>query len=222
MDLRDLKREQIFAAIGFEPGRFPNAVSFIDFANLNRWYGGVTTDLRGNSLAADETVEIDLKGLFDFTRMIGKDARFYYGLDTANSGSLAFIKAAEHVFGKHRVFKKPIQQIRHDLTPGDSVTNTRVVHSDHRGSFVYIPKCNFDVEISVDAMRLIDQYDTICLFSGDADFAALLRFLKSKGKKVVLVKGGRITKYLGQIPDLKIEAPAIGPTITYVKRKPGK
>jgi uncharacterized LabA/DUF88 family protein len=123
---------------------------------------------------------------------------FYYGLDTARSGSLAFIKAARYIFGSNRVFTKPIQQIRHDLIPSDSITNTRVVHSDNRGSYVFIPKCNFDVEIAVDAMRLVESYETICLFSGDADFAALLRYLKTKGKKIVLVKGGRITKSLGQ------------------------
>ncbi len=142
-------------------------------------------------------------------------------MDTASSGSLAFIKAAQHVFGNHRVFTKPVQQIRHDLTPSDSISNTRVVHTDHRGNYVFIPKCNFDVEMSVDAMRLIDAYDTICLFSGDADFAALLRYLKTKGKKIVLIKGGRITKFLGQIADLKIEASAIGSQLVYIKRKPG-
>ena len=83
-----------------------------------------------------------------------------------------------------------------------------------------IPKSNFDVEIAVDAMRLIESYETICLFSGDADFAALLRYLKTKGKGIVLVKGGRITKFLGQIADLKIEAPAIRSHVAYIKRKP--
>ena len=77
------------------------------------------------------------------------------------------------------------------------------------------------MEIAVDAMRLIDAYDAICLFSGDSDFAALLQYLKKKGKKVILIKGGRITKALGQRADLKIEAGQIRDYIAHIKRKPG-
>ena len=34
----------------------------------------------------------------------------------------------------------------------------------------------FDVEISVDAVKMIDHYDTFCIFSGDADFVYLNNF----------------------------------------------
>ena len=203
-----------------DPARFPNALSIIDFANVNRWYSSSTTDLNNHPLASGVKLEVDLVKLRSFTDAIGKDARFYYGLDAARSSSLSFIKAAQHAFGGHRVFTKPIQQIRHDLSPADSITNTRSVLKDRRGDYVFIPKCNFDVEIAIDAVRLIDTYDTLCLFSGDADFVALLRFLRSKGKNIVLIKGGRITKDLGQLADLKIEAAQIRSDIAYVKRKP--
>ncbi|HEX3663762.1 MAG TPA: NYN domain-containing protein [Rhizomicrobium sp.] len=202
-----------------DPAAFGRALSFIDFANANHWYDGIFTDLDGAALQAGAKVEISLEKLQSFAECLGQDARFYYGLDTANSRSLAFIKAAGHTFGRGRVFTKPIQQIRHDLTPEDTIPNTRIVHTDARGNFVYIPKCNFDVEIAVDALRLLDRYDTICLFSGDADFAALLRYLKRKNKHVILVKGGRITKSLGELADLKIEAADIRPYISYQKAR---
>lgn len=78
-----------------------------------------------------------------------EDIRFYYGHNPTNSGSMAFNRAAKYIFGRSRVFTKRIQQVRHDLTPEDSVKNTCLVHSNDQGDFVLAPKCN------VDALRLI-------------------------------------------------------------------
>ncbi|MFA6526326.1 MAG: NYN domain-containing protein [Candidatus Buchananbacteria bacterium] len=50
-------------------------------------------------------------------------------------------------------------------------------------------KCDFDVEITTDALNLIDKFDTLLLFSGDGDYAALSKDLIAKGKKVILVFG---------------------------------
>lgn len=47
-------------------------------------------------------------------------------------------------------------------------------------------KGNMDVEITIDAMHNIQKYDTASLFSGDADFLALVNYLKNKDKKVYI------------------------------------
>lgn len=47
-------------------------------------------------------------------------------------------------------------------------------------------KANFDVEIAVDAMDMIDTYETAILFSGDSDFDHLVRRLKKKGKTILV------------------------------------
>jgi uncharacterized LabA/DUF88 family protein len=52
---------------------------------------------------------------------------------------------------------------------------------------VYRRKCDFDVEITRDALNEIDNYDTLLLFSGDGDYFALTEDLIKKGKKVILV-----------------------------------
>jgi len=52
---------------------------------------------------------------------------------------------------------------------------------------VYRRKCDFDVEITRDALNMIDDYDTLLLFSGDGDYFALTEDLIKKGKKVILV-----------------------------------
>ncbi len=217
MDLLGLKQSQLQTSLGLDPEKFTKPVSFIDFANVNRWFDNDTIDFDERPLPVGSVVEVELKKLKKFTNMIGTDARFYYGHDSSRGGSLAFIKAAEYTFGKHRVFTKPIQQIRHDLTPVDSITNTRIVHHDGAKDFVYIPKCNFDVEMAIDAVRLMENYDTICLFSGDADFAALLAYLKRRGKKVVLIKSGHIAGTLRKHTDLVINASQIRTEIAYVK-----
>ena len=126
---------------------------------------------------------IDVEKLKAFANIFSDDVRFYYGHNSKDVKSLSFIRKARYIFGKHRVFIKPVQRIKHYLVKNELDLNTRNTYNDKDGIYVYIPKCNFDVEISVDAMRLIDKYDTFCLFFGDADFVYLLSFLKNKGKR---------------------------------------
>jgi uncharacterized LabA/DUF88 family protein len=73
----------------------------------------------------------------------------------------------------------------------------------------------------VDAIKTIEHYDTACLFSGDADFVHLLRFLKQKGKRVIIVKGGHVVHQLKDVSDLLINAQDIKKYITDIKQKPG-
>ncbi|MFA6146003.1 MAG: NYN domain-containing protein [Patescibacteria group bacterium] len=49
-----------------------------------------------------------------------------------------------------------------------------------------IEKGNMDVEITIDAMHNIQKYNTAIFFSGDADFLALVNYLKNNGKKVYI------------------------------------
>jgi len=187
MNLEEFKKYNICQQIGISVDKFSRIIAFIDFANVDHWFDDDQYNLDDKALLSSQHISIDLKKLKDFLGCFADDSRFYYGHNPSN---LSFITVAKYIFGKRRVFTKRIQQVRHDLLPADSITNTRIVHSDNEGDFVFIPKCNFDVEIAVDAIRLVDKYDTICLLSSDADFAALIRYLKSKHKKkVILIKG---------------------------------
>lgn len=49
-----------------------------------------------------------------------------------------------------------------------------------------IRKANFDVEIAVDAVRLVKNYDVFVLFSGDSDFQYLCQYLKKLKKTLVV------------------------------------
>lgn len=83
--------------------------------------------------------------------------------------------------------------------------------------YIEIPKSNFDVEISVDAIRLIAKFDTFCIFSGDSDFAYLGRYLKKNGKKIIVVASGQIFHTFKDVADLYINAQKIKFDITRIK-----
>lgn len=58
-------------------------------------------------------------------------------------------------------------------------------------------KANFDVEISVDAVSWIKNYDTFILFSGDSDFGYLLNYLNRHDKRTVVIsQRGHVSKEL--------------------------
>lgn len=99
----------------------------------------------------------------------------------------------------------------------------RLFETDDGGKdFIEIRKCNFDVEITVDAIKKINRYDTFCLFSGDADFVYLNNFLRKKGKKIILIKGGYITTKLRNSTNLVVNAQKIKKHIARIEQRPDK
>ena len=220
MDLLAFKKEYVQKELGITAD-FGRVLSFLDFGNINHWFEEDRQTHDYVLLKDNEKLVIDLQKLHEFSELFSENERFYYGFDPQNPGSFGFIRAAREIFGKTRVFTKHIQKIRHHLGQADITANTRDIYSDKDGAFVYIPKCNFDVEISVDAIKLMENYETLCLFSGDADFVHLLRFLKGRGKKVILIKGGNIVHQLREVSDLVINAQDIKKYLTSIKQKPG-
>jgi len=59
------------------------------------------------------------------------------------------------------------------------------VYDNTAGQFKH--KCNFDVELTIDALDGMDRYDIFVLFSGDGDFLKLIKYLKGKQKKTVVI-----------------------------------
>jgi len=52
-------------------------------------------------------------------------------------------------------------------------------------------KADWDVGITVDAIRISPTIDTIVLASGDGDFLQLIEYLKNRGKRVEVIAFGR-------------------------------
>lgn len=220
MDLETFKKQFIRDELGMteEYGRI---FTFIDFGNVNNWFRDDRHNSDDTLLGASEQLVIDLEKLKEFLYVFSSDIRFYYGHEPTNQGSMSFLYKTRSVFGKARTFTKPVQWVRHHVTDEEMGTNTRSLFSDKDGLYVRLPKCNFDVELSVDAVKLIEKYDTFCLLSSDADFAYLNTHIRSKNKKIILIKGGHITHQLKQSANLCINAQAIKKHIARIMQKPG-
>jgi len=54
-----------------------------------------------------------------------------------------------------------------------------------------LKKADWDVGISIDAVRINPTVDTIVLVSGDGDFIQLIEYLKNQGKRVEVMAFGR-------------------------------
>ncbi len=54
-----------------------------------------------------------------------------------------------------------------------------------------LKKADWDVGITVDAIRIAQSCDTIILASGDGDFIQLVEYLKNQGKRVEIIAFGK-------------------------------
>ena len=219
MDIQEFKKEFVCGELQIT-GEYGKVFSFIDFSNVNRWFDNDTQDWN-NKLLIGEKMGIDLEKLKTFTNLFSERVRVYYGEDPKNEKSLSFTYVTRKIFGKRNVLTKDLQKIKHYLEVKKE-ENSLFETTDKDGkTYVEIRKCNFDVEISVDAIKMIDHYDTFCIFSGDADFTYLNNYLKKKGKKVMVIKGGFITSKLRESADLVINAQNIKKHIAkIIKQKP--
>lgn len=69
------------------------------------------------------------------------------------------------------------------------------------GMIIEEPKCNFDVEITMDLLDDVEKVTAILLFSGDSDLLGPLERLKVKGKKIGVV--GVRGKVAGELHNIK-------------------
>ncbi|MBU1091570.1 NYN domain-containing protein [Patescibacteria group bacterium] len=69
---------------------------------------------------------------------------------------------------------------------------------------------------------MIEHYDTFCIFSGDADFTYLNKFLRKKKKKIIIIKAGYITTKLKNSAELVINAQNIKKYIAKIEQRPDK
>lgn len=217
MDLDEFKKQMIRDRLEIKQD-FGRVLAFIDFANVNNWFAHDRQDWNDRALENNQSIGIDIDKLKSFSDLISDRTRLYYGEDPRNPGSCKFTDALRIVFEGRNVITKDLQRIKHYLGQEDDAVKFEEL--DPAGKrFVEIRKCNFDVEITVDVVRTMNDYDTLCLFSGDADFVYLNKFLKRRGKQVILIKAGLITTKLRESADLVINAQQIKKEIAQIKTK---
>ena len=201
--------------LGIDAEKFGRIFSFVDYGNVNYWYDKDRRNADNVELAENKKLIIDIERLANFIALFSVQKRFYYGWNPRRQKNWHIaIKAEKCGFIKNT---KPMQFIRHYV--GDAVVSRdgRKSEIDEQGRYTEIPKSNFDVEISVDAIRTLKEYDTFCIFSGDSDFTYLSQFLKRKGKKIIVIASGQVFHTLKEVADLYINAQAIKADITSIK-----
>ena len=157
MDLQDLKKKFIKDELQITED-YGKVFTFIDFSNVNKWFQNDNQDWENKLLTPDEKLSIDLEKLKSFVDIFSERARIYYGENPKNQKSLSFTYVMRKVFGKRDVMTKDIQKIRHYFEIGEHIPD-KYVETDADGKkFIEIRKSNFDVEISVDALKMLEHY----------------------------------------------------------------
>lgn len=221
MDIQEFKEKIIKDILGINDD-FNRIFIFIDFSNVNKWFEKDRQDWNNRQLKENEILNIDVEKLKIFTDTIGEKTKIYYGENPLILGSCKFTDLLRILFGKKNVITKDVQKIKHYIDH-DKEHGLENEKTDNSGKiFIEIKKCNFDVEIAVDAIKMMNYYDTFCIFSGDSDFVYLNKFLKEKNKKIIIVKGGYITTELRKTADLVINAQQIKKDIARVEIKKTK
>lgn len=112
--------------------------------------------------------QIDFKKLVDYFKKNYKlDNVYFY---------FAYLKANK----KQQGFFKKLRQWGYKI-------RTKEVKFIKQSDGTILKKGNLDVELAIDAVKDINFYSTAILMSGDSDFHALVRYLQSKNKKVVVI-----------------------------------
>lgn len=148
-----------------------------------------------------------------------KEIKAYYGLNERKLEESQALHADIRKAGAI-LREKPVKFIRRTIDSGAFFKKT-TLNSMNQGMTTLVdnlvqavqasgmeiiePKCNFDVEITMDMMDDVDRASAFVLFSGDSDFFAPLQRLKLKGKRIYIVGvRGAVSYELKCISDILI------------------
>jgi uncharacterized LabA/DUF88 family protein len=213
MNLEDLKTNYYL----FDPNKFGRIYAFIDFGNVRPW----AKELWPIENKFRFSVEVDIAKLADVCNWVKPEKKlFYYGYYPERID----LPKDHELNKKHRksIFRiSKARKSRFEVNPKEIKL---VPHYDDNGKFIgKFPKCNFDVEMTMSMLTKIEKYDTVLLFSGDSDFGGLLRYLKDKGKKIVVVcTRNRLSSELQGVADVVVPAETLANFLRYENTPPIK
>ncbi|KKP29457.1 MAG: hypothetical protein UR15_C0014G0013 [Parcubacteria group bacterium GW2011_GWA2_31_28] len=134
-------------------------VAFVDWANVYGW----TKSLKK---------EVDEKKLFDYLKTYKeiKNINLYFGKDK-HPKSINFIKNVYKI--GFNVTTKPVKSI---------------LIARFENKKIYRRKCDFDMEICIDAHKAIkEKFNSFIFFTGDGDFEPLYKMLINLNKNVIVI-----------------------------------
>ena len=163
---------------------------YLDLTNMFHWQ-----DTLGWKFRMEDVIE----QLFTFSSI--KEIKVYYGINKRDEkNSKAFhnrIKKTGAILRPNppkemKFIKKDINEglffQRRTMTIFDGLIKNKIQELidelQKSGIIIEEPKCNFDVEMTMDMLDDIEKFTAVLLFSGDSDMLAPLERLKVRGKKI--------------------------------------
>lgn len=178
---------------------------YIDLTNVLHWQDTLKWKFR---------IEDLVEQLFSYKNV--KEIKVYYGVnnrDLKNSeafhtrikktGAILRSKPMKFIIKKideNMFFQRKTWTLFDDGTK-DKIKNL-IKELESSGTIIEEPKCNFDVEMSMDILDEYDKYSSLILFSGDSDMSGPLNRIKIKGKKIVICGvRGKVAEELHSLKD---------------------
>lgn len=155
----------------FDDLKKKRTIVIIDYGNVEKWK---------NSLRW----KVDIKNLANLIKNFsyGNQSlrRFYYGADYGeNEKSETLLEWSRAVLERAKWNKFEVEDKR-----------VKYIHNPNN-RYGFEKKCDLDVEMTVDLIKLRDSYDTIIIFSGDGDLMYAVKYLFEGYKKKCFVFSAR-------------------------------
>ncbi|MBL7197490.1 MAG: NYN domain-containing protein [Candidatus Omnitrophica bacterium] len=189
----------------------PTAIIFIDYANIYYGLKLLGWDIDYAKLKTYFEADYEIKDIYYYVGQHSFKSYFdhHAELDRNNPRDIWIFrenrKAKKEVFKSlrrkgYRVKTKEISSI-YDHTEGKHKL-----------------KCNFDVELTIDAIDRMNDYEASILISGDADFARLLQYLKERKKKTIaLATREHFSNKLRKVANKTLNINGLRQELEYVK-----
>jgi hypothetical protein len=132
MKLNQFKKEIIREDLDINKKDYGRIFSFIDFANVNKWFQYDNQDWNNKLLTNNEHLSIDLNKLKNFADIIADKSRLYYGEDPKNKKSLGFTYVVRKIFEKRNVITKDLQKIKHYIESEEELSS-KIITTDKDG-----------------------------------------------------------------------------------------
>jgi uncharacterized LabA/DUF88 family protein len=146
-------------------------IVIVDFANVDKWQESLGWPVGIKQLS--QLVKHFATGKQELRR-------FYYGKDYGpkeKSSKLSKWSNRIHTSAQYNNFE---------------IISKRVKYiPDSKYETGFIKKCNLDIEMAIDLVRMVDSYDRAIIFSGDGDLECVIRLLKEEYDKTFYVFGAR-------------------------------
>jgi uncharacterized LabA/DUF88 family protein len=158
-------------------------------------------------------VLIDVQNMYHSARnLYGKKVNFAEILKTA-VGDRRLVRAFAYVVRTKTGEEKPFFDA---LTKLGFETRVRDLQEFYGGQ----KKADWDVGITIDAVKTSAGVDVIILVSGDGDFIQLVEYLKNQGKRVEVMAFGKSTS--SRLREIADEFVDLGESVKFLLKNDGK